>query len=71
MDAQQAKRLIEGVLFVSDQPVALKRLRDAVGLEQPQVRELIDELNQAYQHAQQAFRIQAPRNPGQLPIALK
>ena len=59
MDRAHAKQLIEGILFLSDQPVALKRLKDAVGaLEPAEVRLLVDELNQTYAQAQHAVRIQ-------------
>lgn len=59
MDRAEAKRLIEGVLLVSDEPVALKRLQDAAGsLEPADVRVLVDELNQQYLQARHAFRIQ-------------
>ncbi len=59
MDRVQIKRLIEGMLLISDEPVALKRLTEATGsLEQADVRVLVDELNQQYLQAQHAFRIQ-------------
>ena len=59
MERADAKRLIEGILLVSDQPVPLKRLKDAVGsLEQAEARALIDELNQQYVQAQHALRVQ-------------
>jgi len=59
MDEQEAKRILEGVLFVSGQPVSLKRLKEIAGeLEPKTVRALIDQLNQEYAQGQRAFRVQ-------------
>ncbi len=59
MELLQAKRIIEGVLFVSDQPVTLKRLKEVLGeFEQPQLRQLVDELNADYLQTHRAVRIQ-------------
>lgn len=60
MDSQDAKRLIEGWLFVSGQPVPFQRLkevcRDLPGMT---VQALVEQLNQDYQQHDHAFRIQA------------
>ena len=59
VEVQQAKRVIEGILFVSDHPVPVKRLRTAVqGLDVQTVRQLLDELNIEYLQSGRAFRIQ-------------
>jgi len=59
MDLLQAKRIIEGLLFVSGEPVALKRLKEALAeLEHATLRQLIDQLNAEYTQSQRAFRIQ-------------
>ena len=59
MDLLQAKRVIEGVLFISPQPVPLKRLKELFDEASPQgLRELIAQLNGEYQAGQRAFVIQ-------------
>ena len=59
MDLLQAKRVIEGVLFISSQPVPLKRLKELFDEASPQsLRELITQLNGEYQTSQRAFVIQ-------------
>lgn len=64
MELYEAARIIEGVLFVTDHPVTLKRLREILsltGTEAPEVqaiRQWIDELNASYQQARHAVRIQ-------------
>lgn len=59
MDASQAKRIIEGLIFISGQPVTLKRLTEVVGeLEPPAIRQVIGELTAEYLQAAHAFRIQ-------------
>ena len=58
-ELRQARRVLEGLLFVSDQPVTLKRLRSVLqGLEPNLVKQLIDELNREYAEQEHAFRIQ-------------
>ncbi len=58
-ELRQARRVLEGLLFVSDQPVTLKRLRSVLqGLEPTLVKQLIDELNREYTEQEHAFRIQ-------------
>ena len=59
MDLLQAKRVIEGVLFISPQPVPLKRLKELFEEASPQsLRELIAQLNGEYQTSERAFAIQ-------------
>jgi segregation and condensation protein B len=59
MDLSQAKRILEGILFVSHQPVTVKRLREAIpGLEPAQIRGLLDELAAEYVQQARAFRVQ-------------
>ena len=59
MDLTHAKRIIEGLLFVSGQPVTLKRLKDALGeFDYEPLRQLIGELHADYQQSRRAFRIQ-------------
>ena len=59
MDRGGAKRILEGILFISGQPVPPKRLKEViVELDQPAITELVAELNAEYQTAQHAFRIQ-------------
>ena len=59
MEWLYAKRIVEGLLFVSGQPVTLKRLKEVLGeLEEEPLRRLISELQADYQQARRAFRIQ-------------
>jgi segregation and condensation protein B len=59
MDVQEAKRIIEGILFVFNQPLALKRLLEILpDLEAPQIREILQSLNSEYLAAQRAFHVQ-------------
>ena len=59
MDLIEAKRIVEGVLFISNQPVTLKRLKEVLTeFEQDTLRRLLQELDGEYVQAQRAFRIQ-------------
>ncbi len=59
MDTIEVKRIIEALLFVNGEPVALKRLRNVLGeLDQQTLRPLIEQLNADYQQTGRAFRIQ-------------
>ena len=59
MDQAQAKRIIEGMLFVFGQPLSLKRICEILpDLEAPQVRSLIQTLNAEYTSGARAFQIQ-------------
>ncbi|MBI3324694.1 MAG: SMC-Scp complex subunit ScpB [Candidatus Omnitrophica bacterium] len=56
MDVVQAKRILEGLLFVSPEPVTAKRLKVVLpGLDQSAIRRLIDELNADYAQHGHAF----------------
>lgn len=68
-DIMLHKRIVEGVLFVSQEPVPIKRLKEALaGVESPEgapapwdqaaVQQLIESLNEEYRQSGRAFRIQ-------------
>ena len=59
MDAAQGKRVIEALLFVFGQPLALKRLGEIIPeLEAAQIRQAIQALNTEYAASGRAFLIQ-------------
>ena len=59
MEHTQAKQIIEAVLFVFGEPIALKRLTDILSEVEPQaIRSLIQSLNTEYASAGRAFQIQ-------------
>jgi segregation and condensation protein B len=59
MDLLEAKRIIEGVLFIAGEPVTLKRLKEVLVEVEPQtLRQLIDQLNAEYAQTARAFLIQ-------------
>jgi segregation and condensation protein B len=59
MDVVQAKQIIEALLFVSGQPVSLKRLKEIIEELDPRaLRQLISQLSEEYAQAQRAIRIQ-------------
>ena len=59
MDTGEGKRIIEALLFVFGQPIALKRIAEVVpDLESPQIRSLIQTLNTEYTSSGRAFHIQ-------------
>ena len=59
MEETQAKRVIEALLFVFGQPLALKRLSETLpDVETPKIRELIQALNAEYSASGRAFLIQ-------------
>lgn len=58
MDKQEAKRIIEAVLFVSDKPVSIMTLKDVLKeIEPTEIRECIEELNREYDSSQRSFSI--------------
>ena len=58
MDREEAKRIIEALLFVSDKPVSVETLKDVVKeIEAPVVRDLIGELNNEYAGSGRSFSI--------------
>lgn len=50
-------RIVEALLFASDQPLPLTRLAELTGADQDQIRTAIATLNQAYVDTNRAFRI--------------
>ena len=59
MDTSQSKRILEGLLFVSGQPVTPKQLKMALPeLDAAALRQLVTQLNDEYAQAQHAFQIQ-------------
>ena len=59
MDERQGKRILEGLLFVVGQPLALKRLTQILpDLEVAKIRQLIHTLNDEYAASGRAFLIQ-------------
>ena len=59
MEPAEAKRIIEALLFVCGQSVALKRITEVIpDLEAAQIRSLIQTLNTEYTTAGRAFHIQ-------------
>lgn len=59
MDEGQAKRIIEALLFVFSEPVALKRLSDVIQvLGVNEIRQMIEQLNGEYQNTGRSFHIQ-------------
>jgi segregation and condensation protein B len=59
MELAQARRILEGILFISPEPVTPKRLKLVLaGMEPAVIQQLIDELNAEYAQRQHAFFIQ-------------
>lgn len=58
MNKQEAKRIIEVLLFVSDKPISLDTLRDVLkDIESTEIRALIEELNQEYASSGRSFTV--------------
>lgn len=58
MDREEAKRIIEALLFVSDKPVSIDTLKDVMkDIEPSDVRALIDEINAEYSASSRSFGI--------------
>jgi len=58
MDREEAKKIIEALLFVSDKPTSIDTLRDVVKhVESPEVRSIIEELNKEYTESGRSFSI--------------
>jgi len=58
MDKQNAKRIIEAVLFVSDKPVSIMTLKDVLkDIEPTEIRSCIEELNNEYGSSGRSFSI--------------
>ncbi len=59
METGEGKRIIEALLFVFGQPIALKRIAEVIpDLEPPHIRSLIHTLNTEYTSSGRAFHIQ-------------
>jgi segregation and condensation protein B len=58
MDREEAKRIIEAVLFVSDKPVSIMTLKEVLKEVEPtDVRSYIEELNNEYDSSNRSFSI--------------
>jgi len=58
MDKQEAKKIIEVLLFVSDKPVSLDALKDVLkDVESIDIRSMIEELDQEYASSARSFAI--------------
>ncbi|MFH1189108.1 MAG: SMC-Scp complex subunit ScpB [Candidatus Omnitrophota bacterium] len=58
MDREEAKRIVEALLFVSDKPVSIDTLKDVLkDIEPTQVREVIVELNNEYSASCRSFSV--------------
>ena len=58
MDKQEAKRIIEAVLFVSDKPVSIMTLKDVLKeIEPTEIRSCVEELNNEYNSSGRSFSI--------------
>jgi segregation and condensation protein B len=58
MDKQEAKRIIEAILFVSDKPVSIATLKDVLKeIDPTEIRASIEELNNEYNSSQRSFSI--------------
>ena len=58
MDKQEAKRIIEAILFVSDKPVSIDTLKDVLKDVDPiDIRKIIEELNGEYSSSGRSFAI--------------
>ncbi|MDP3804121.1 MAG: SMC-Scp complex subunit ScpB [Candidatus Omnitrophota bacterium] len=59
MDRDEAKRILEAILFVSDKPASINTLKEVLKeLEPTVIRTLIEELNQEYTSSSRSFKIQ-------------
>jgi segregation and condensation protein B len=58
MTNDEAKRIVEALLFVSDKPVSIDALREVLGDVEPTlIRSLVEELNQEYRESRRSFGI--------------
>ena len=58
MDREEAKRIVEALLFVSDKPVSIDTLKDVLkDIEPAQVREIVIELNNEYTSSCRSFSV--------------
>ncbi len=58
MDREEAKRIIEALLFVSDKPISIDTIKEILKhIEPPEVRDIIGELNREYVASGRSFSI--------------
>jgi len=58
MDKEEAKRIVEALLFVSDKPVSIDTLKDVLkDIEPSQVRDIITEINGEYAASGRSFSV--------------
>lgn len=58
METRQIKPIIEALLFASDSPVSIERMRSIVeGVGARQIEEIIDQLNDEYERKERCFHI--------------
>ena len=58
MDREEAKRIVEALLFVSDKPVLIDTLKDVLkDIEPAEVRDVVMELNNEYAASLRSFGI--------------
>ena len=58
MDREEAKRIVEALLFVSDKPVSIDTLKDVIkDIEPTQVRAIVEDLNGEYASSNRSFSI--------------
>ena len=58
MDREEAKRIVEALLFVTDKPVSIDTLKDVVkGIEPTDIREIVEGLNGEYASSSRSFSI--------------
>jgi segregation and condensation protein B len=58
MDRQEAKKIIEAILFVSDKPVSIMTLKDVLKeIEPTEIRTCIEELNNEYNSSDRSFSV--------------
>ncbi len=58
MERDEAKRIIEALLFVSDKPVSIDTIKEILkNIEHPEVRDIIGELNKEYADSGRSFGI--------------
>jgi len=58
MERDEVRQIVEAILFVSDKPVSVAMLKDAIRVVEPAViRDIVDELNKEYAASQRSFSI--------------
>ena len=58
MEREEAKRIVEALLFVTDKPVSIDTLKDVIkGIEPTDIREIVEGLNNEYTSSSRSFSI--------------